>query len=114
MSLKIYHLDPVKFLSVSGLAEQPVLKKADVKLKLLTYIYMLLMVEKGIRGGICHAIHRYAKTNSKHIKDYDKIKESSYFKYWDANTLYGWAMSQKLPVNKLNGPKILLNLMKVL
>ena len=61
---------------------------------------MLLMVEKGIRGGICHAIHRYAQANNKYMKDYDKNKESSYLKYWDVNNLYGWAMSQKLPVNK--------------
>ena len=61
---------------------------------------MLLMAEKGIRGGICHVIHRYAKANNKYVKDYDKNKESSYLKYWDVNNLYGWAMSQKLPVNK--------------
>ena len=61
---------------------------------------MLFMVEKGIRGGICHAIHRYAKANNKYMKDYDKNKESSYLKYWDENNLYGWAMPQKFPVNK--------------
>ena len=60
---------------------------------------MLLMFEKGIRGGICHAVHRYAKANNKYMKDYDKNKESSYFKYWDVNNLYGLAISQKLPVN---------------
>ena len=60
---------------------------------------MLLMVEKGIRGGICHAIHQYAKANNKYIKDYNN-QESSYLKYWDVNNLYDWAMSQKLPVNK--------------
>ena len=60
---------------------------------------MLLMVEKGIRGGICYAIHRYAKANNKYMKNYDKDMESSYLEYLDANNLYGWAMSQKLPVN---------------
>ena len=60
---------------------------------------MLLMVEKGIRGGICHSIYQYAKANNKYMKDYDKNKESSYIQYWDVNNLYGWAMLQKLPVN---------------
>ena len=57
------------------------------------------MVEKGIRGAICHAIHQYAKPNNKYVKDYDKSKKSSHLKYLDVNNLYGWAMSQKLPVN---------------
>ena len=57
------------------------------------------MVEEGIRGGICHSIHRYATANNKYMKNYDKNKESSYIQYLDANNLYGWAMSQKLPVN---------------
>ena len=60
---------------------------------------MLLMVEKGIRGGICHAIHRYAKANNKYTKNYDKNITLSYLMYLDANNLYGWGMSQKLPVN---------------
>ena len=74
-------------------------KNTEIKLELLTDIDMLLMVEKGIRGGICHAIHQYAKANNKYIKDYNN-KESSYLKYWDVNNLYDWAMSQNLPVNK--------------
>ena len=57
------------------------------------------MVEEGIRGGICHAIHRHVKANNKHMKNYDKNKESSYIQYLDPNILYGWAMSQKLPKN---------------
>ena len=58
---------------------------------------MLLMVGKGIRGGICHSIYRYAKAYNKYVKDYDKHKKASYLQYWDVNN---WAMSQKLPVNK--------------
>ena len=57
------------------------------------------MVEEGIRGGICHTIHRHAKANNKYMKNFDKNKESSYIQYLDANNLYAWAMSQKLPVN---------------
>ena len=75
---------------------------------------MLLLVEKGIRGAICHSIYQYAKANNKYMKDYDKNKESSYIQYWYVNSLYGWAMSQKLPVNNFEWIKILLNLMKVL
>ena len=62
---------------------------------------MLLMIEIGIRGGICHPIHPYAKANMKYTKYYDKNKESSYFIYWDVNNLYEWKMSQKLLVNHL-------------
>ena len=58
---------------------------------------MLLMVEKGIRGEICHSIYWYAKANNKYTKDCDKNKESSYIQYWDVNNLNGWALSQKLP-----------------
>ena len=60
---------------------------------------MLLMVEKGIRGGICHSIQRYAKANNKYMKNYNNNEESSYIQYLDANNLYGWAMSKKLPTN---------------
>ena len=82
-----------------GLPWQACLKKTGIRLELLTNIDMLLMVEKGIRGGICHAIHSYAKANNKYMKNYDKNTESSYPMYLDANSLYGWAMSQRLPVN---------------
>ena len=59
------------------------------------------MLEKVIRLGICHTIHRYAKTNNKYMKDYHKNKESSHLKHWDVNNLHRWEMSQRLPVNYL-------------
>ena len=57
------------------------------------------MVEEGIRGAICYSIHRHAKANNKYMENYDENKESSYIQYLDTNNLYGWTMSQKLPVN---------------
>ena len=99
MCLKEYDLDPAHFLSLPGLAWQACLKKTNIELELLTDYEMLLMVEEGIRGGICHSIHRYAKANNKYMKNYNNNEESSYIQYLDANNLYGWAMSTKLPVN---------------
>ena len=97
--IKVYELDPAHFLSAPGLAWQACLKKTNIKLELLTDVDMLLMVEKGIRGGICHAIYRYAKANNKYMKNYNKDKEESFIQYLDASNLYVWAMSQKLPVS---------------
>ena len=76
MCRKIYKLDSAKFLSATGLAWQAALKRTKVKLNLLPDVDMLLMVEKGIRGSVCHSIYRYAKANNKQMKDYDKNKES--------------------------------------
>ena len=59
---------------------------------------MLLIVEKGIRGGICHPIYWYAETTNKYMKDYGKNKESSYLQYWNVNNLNWWEMLQKLSV----------------
>ena len=73
---------------------------------MFTNVDILLTAEKGIRDGICHAIHRYAKANNKYMKSYDKNKESSYIQYLDANNLYGWAMTQKLPLDGFKWKKI--------
>ena len=75
------------------------LKKTEVELELLTDFDMLLIVENGIRGGICHAIHRYAKANKKYMTDYNKDEEESFLEYLDANNLNGWAISEPLPVD---------------
>ena len=70
--IEIYGLDPSHFLSAPGLAWQACLKKTEVKLELLTDYHMLLMVEEGIRGGMCRSTHRDAKANNKYMKNYDK------------------------------------------
>ena len=93
--LKYMSLIQLIFLSAPGLTWQACLKKTQVKLELLTDIDMLLMVEERIRGGMCHAIHRYAATNNKCVKNYEKniisnIKqESGYIQHVDVNNLYG-------------------------
>ena len=72
--LEVYELDPTHFLSLPGLAWQACLKETNIKLELLTDYDMLLMVEEGIRGGICHSVHRYAKANNKYMKNYNESK----------------------------------------
>ena len=114
MCIRIYELDLAHFISAPRLAWQACLKKKEVKLELLTDVDMLLMVEKGIRGGICHAIYRYAKANNKYMMNYNKDKEESFLQYLDDNNLYGWAMSQKLSVSGLRWKKIRQNLLKSL
>ena len=84
--IKIYELDPAYFVSAPGLAWQACLKKTGVNLELLTDIDMLLMVEEGIRGGMCQAVYRYTKAK---LKNFDKNIKSSHLKYLDANNLYG-------------------------
>ena len=104
--IEIYELDPACFLSAPALAWQACLKKTGVELELLTDIDMLLMIGKGIRGQIRHAvIHQYATVNNKYTKNYNKKNESLYIMYLDASNLYGWAMSQKLPVNSFKWEK---------
>ena len=67
---------------------------------------MLMMIEKGIRGGTCQAIYSYAKANNKYMgKNMIKNIESSCLEYLDTNNLYGWAMSQKLLVDGLTWVK---------
>ena len=77
MCLDIYELDPVYFVSAPGLAWQACLKTTGVKLELITDYDMILMIEKGVRGGIFQATHRYAKANNKDMKNYNKNIESS-------------------------------------
>ena len=97
--LNIYELDLVYFVSAPGLAWKACLKRTEVELQLLTDYDIILIIEKGIRGGICQSTYRYAKANNRYMKNYNKNIEPSFIGYLDANNLYGWAMSEKLPVN---------------
>ena len=96
--LRHYKLDPAHFKTSPGLAWKACLKCTGIKLELLTDPDMLLMFERGIRGGITQVVRKYALANNKYMGDrFDPKSESSYLQYLDANNLYGWAMSQPLP-----------------
>ena len=104
--LDTYKLDPARYFTSPGLSWDALLKETKVKLDLLKDPDMLLMIEKGIRGGISTITHRYAKANNPYIQEsYDKNKPHSYITYLDANNLYGWAMSQYLPTGKFKWVK---------
>ena len=99
LCLKIYKLDPVYYFTAPGLAWDACLKMTDIQLELINVINILLMFEKGIRGGISIISNRYGEANNKYMKSYNKNKASKYLMYLDANNLYGCAMSEKLPTH---------------
>ena len=96
-----YGLDPAHSYSASELAWQACFKKMGINLELLTNPDMLLMFERGIRGGITQAVYQHAVANNKYMGDQLNPKEESiYLKYLNANNLYGWAISQPLPTGE--------------
>ena len=95
--LKYYGLDPCHYLTSPGLAWDAMLKMTKIELDLITDIDMALFIEKGLRGGISYIAHRHAKANNKYLPDYNRELDDSYLMYLDANNLYGWAMSERLP-----------------
>ena len=97
--LKHYKLDPCHYYTAPGLAWDACLKETKQNLELRKDYDVLMMFEQGIRGGITHISKRYAEANNKYMKDFDETKLSTFIQYLDANNLYGWAMSQKLPTH---------------
>jgi hypothetical protein len=93
-----YGLDPMWYYTAPGLAWDACLKLTEVELDLISDPNMYLLVERGIRGGISTITKRHAIANNKYMTNYDPKKESKYLPYLDANNLYGWAMSQPLPI----------------
>ena len=97
---KNYNLDPAHHFTAPGLAWDAALKVIEVELELLSDPDMLLMIEKGIRGGVSMISNRYGKSNNRYMGDsYDASKPTTYITYLDANNLYGWAMSKPLPTH---------------
>ena len=93
-----YGLDPAHYYTSPGLAWDACLKITEVELELLSDVDMLLMIEKGIRGGVSMVSKRFAKANNKYMGEkFNRKKGSRFIQYLDANNLYGLAMSMKLP-----------------
>ena len=110
-SLKNYKLDPCHYYTNPGLAWDACLKITKQKLQLLADYDMLMMFEQGIRGGMTHISKRYAEAKNKYMKDFNETKPSTFIQYFDANSLYAWAMAQKLPTHgfkwmDVNLPKV--------
>ena len=105
--IKNYKLDPAHYYTAPGLAWDAALKITKVELELLSVIDMLLMVEKGIRGGVSMIINRYGKANNKYMGNkFIASEPSKYITYLDANNLYGWAMSKPLPTHGFKWMKV--------
>ena len=99
VSMENYELDPCWYYTTPGLALDACLKMTGLQLELLNDINMLLMIEKGNRGGVSMISTWYSKANNKYMKNFDPTEESTFILYLDANSLYAWAMSQPLPLN---------------
>ena len=99
MSLNSYKLDPLHYLTAPGLSWDSMLKMTRVKLELFTEPEKLLFVEEGIRGGVSMISNLYSKANNPYIEEHnDPQEEHKYLLYVDANNLYGWSMTQPLPL----------------
>jgi hypothetical protein len=97
--MNYYKLDPANYLSAPSLAWDAMLLLTGIELELITDLKILDMVERMKRGGLCFVgSKRYVKANNKYLEDFDPNKPETYIMYWDANNLYGWAMSQLAPL----------------
>jgi hypothetical protein len=97
LTMESYKLDPCHFYTTPGLTWDAMLKYTKVELELLQDYDMILFFEKGLRGGLCQVSHRLALANNRYMSSYDPESENSFIMYFDANNLYGHAMSRRLP-----------------
>jgi hypothetical protein len=100
--ISYYQLDPANYLSAPSLAWDATLLKTGIELDQITDLKTLDFIERMKRGGLCFVgSKRQVRANNKYLKDFDPKKPSTFIMYWDANNLYGWAMSQVLPYKDL-------------
>ena len=105
MTIATYKLDPATSFTAPGLSWDAMLKLTGVELQLVDDPGMYLMVEWGILDGVCMITKKHAVADSFLVEDFDASKSTNYSMYLDANNLYGWAMSQKLPERICSGCK---------
>ena len=98
VTMNSYGLDPLHYLTAPGLSWDAMLKMTKVELELFTEPEQLLFIEQGIRGGVSMISNRHSKANNAYLPDFDPEEETKYIVYLDANNLYGWSMSQPLPI----------------
>ena len=96
-SHKTYQLDPAHYYTLPGYTWNAMLKYTKCNLEIIKEVDMLLMIEKGIRGGVAQVCNRYSEANNKYMPNYDSQRDSNFLLYLDVNNLYGWAMSNYLP-----------------
>lgn len=94
-----YHLDPAFYVTAPSLSFDAMLFKTSIELELIDDFAMVNMIQSGIRGGVCLCSQRYAKANNEFIEGYDPLMPESYIVYIDCNNLYGYSMSQTLPLS---------------
>ncbi|GFQ88998.1 uncharacterized protein TNCT_458121 [Trichonephila clavata] len=98
LSMDYFQLDPVHFYTTPSLTWSAGIKTTNVTLELLTDIDIYLMLEAGIRGGMCQVSKCYSKANNKYLDNFDELLESKFILSLDVNNLYGTAMAfYKLP-----------------
>ncbi|XP_069109117.1 uncharacterized protein [Argopecten irradians] len=97
ISLDYYHLDPAHYYTAPGFSWEAMLKMTGVELQLLDDIDMVLMVEKGVRGGVSMISKKFAQANNPKAPGYDPSKPNTWLTYLDMNNLYGTSMSEVLP-----------------
>lgn len=98
-----YGLDPANYISAPSLAWDAMLMKTKIELEQIHDVKILDIIERHKRGGLCFVgSKRHVKANNHYLEDFDATKPENYLMYWDANNLYGWAMSQYLPYKNIS------------